>query len=588
MRPPLLLVTVLAVLLGIVSVVFPPPPQQRAATDTALETLAPSGNSYSNILPDDYVGPETCGSCHPTQYSQWKEHPHHCMNQLPSTDSVQGDFADACLRLPTGEIHFTTEEDEYWMTVHKQDSVYRRYLVTRTVGSRFMQFYIGKQVSGPEEADHDIYREHMLPFAYWFKIRRWLPRQYFDPEGPDELKNGIPQCEAVDRPPDVRTYGDVCMNCHNTFPYAYRIFRKKLAGFCDATIGTAVAPLSAALASHVHVAPTAEAFRELNDKLDPDKDLVTLGISCESCHFGGREHAKFQTEIRFLPTSEHIRMRAQDPDRPLLNSRDNASTILGICIQCHCGSGPVFPNGAGKANSREGLDMRLGFCSSELSCVGCHEPHTASPQPSGGADNPKHVQVCASCHTKYLDPEAALAHSGHVAAAGVTCLDCHMPRYTQGLDERIRTHRICMPVEPSMVAVSSANACNLCHLDKSMRWTLNELRHGWQRQITPDERWPVYKVLDEPAGEVWLNSKDAHMRLVATQCYAASPLGQDKLPDILRALNDSDGVNRVFAGFAVSRLLGKPFDEPLPVEITAPPVTRARQIDDWLELLELD
>ena len=25
------------------------------------------------------------------------------------------------------------------------------------------------------------------------------------------------------------------MNCHNTFPYVYRIYQEKMAGFCDAT-----------------------------------------------------------------------------------------------------------------------------------------------------------------------------------------------------------------------------------------------------------------------------------------------------------------------------------------------------------------
>jgi len=593
MRPPLIFITILAVVLGIVSAVFPPlavESDDAGIPDEMDESAAFSGSSYSNILPGDYVGPETCGGCHPTQYSQWKEHPHHCMNQLPNLDSVMGDFQDARLTLPTGEIRFTAEEDDFWMTVEKQGSIYRRYLVTRTVGSRYMQFYIGKQITGPEDEGHDIYREHMLPFSYWFKIKRWLPRQYFDPDGAEQLKDGVPQCEAVDREPEIRTYGAVCMNCHNTFPYAYRIFQKKRAGFCDATIGAAVGPLSAALAPDVHVAPNVKAFEDLNDRLDPDKHLVTLGISCESCHFGGREHAQHQKQIRFLPTSVYTQLKPKDPSRPLINSRDNASTILGICIQCHCGSGPAYPNGAGKVNSREGLDMRLGFCSSELSCVGCHEPHTATPTPSGGADHPQHVQICSSCHTKYLDADAALAHGGHPAAAGVSCLDCHMPRYTQGADERIRTHRICMPVEESMVAVGSANACNLCHLDRSLRWTLTALEQGWQRKITPNERWPALEQLDEPLGTLWLHGKNTHMRLVATQCYAASRHGQGKLPDIVRALNDSEPVNRVFAGFAVSRLLGQALDEPLKVDITAPPAVRDRQINAWLEQLkrELD
>ena len=132
---------------------------------------------------------------------------------------------------------------------------------------------------------------------------------------------------------------------HNTFPYAYRIFRKKLAGFCVATIGTTVAPLSAALKSHVRVEPTVKAFEELNDKLDPDKDLVTLGISCESCHFGGREHAKFQEKIRFLPTSEHIRLKPRDPNRPLLNSRDNASTVWASVSSVTAEAAPCSPTG---------------------------------------------------------------------------------------------------------------------------------------------------------------------------------------------------------------------------------------------------
>ena len=33
--------------------------------------------------------------------------------------------------------------------------------------------------------------------------------------------------------------------------------------------------------------------------ISPD-DLVVLGISCESCHFGGREHAQNGKPIRFV------------------------------------------------------------------------------------------------------------------------------------------------------------------------------------------------------------------------------------------------------------------------------------------------
>ena len=204
------------------------PPDERVLPPQAVDESV----AYSNILPEDYVGPEVCAQCHQQQHAHWLEHPHRLMNQLPSPASVMGDFNDALLTLPTGEIRFTTDEDgEYWMTVRKNGDTYRRYQVTRTVGSKYMQFYIGKQIEGPEAADHDIYREHMLPFSYWFKIKRWLPRQFFDPDGPEQLKDGIPQCEAVDRMPDVRSYSAMCITATTRFRMPIVSIKARLSAF---------------------------------------------------------------------------------------------------------------------------------------------------------------------------------------------------------------------------------------------------------------------------------------------------------------------------------------------------------------------
>src|SRR5579859_4597533 len=49
---------------------------------------------YSNILPSDYVGPDTCGKCHEKQHRLWSAHPHRFMNQLSSSTSIKGDFND--------------------------------------------------------------------------------------------------------------------------------------------------------------------------------------------------------------------------------------------------------------------------------------------------------------------------------------------------------------------------------------------------------------------------------------------------------------------------------------------------------------
>src|SRR5260370_1413956 len=126
------------------------------------------------------------------------------MNQLPTKDSVRGDFANHVLKLPDSAVTFSTAKDGYRMSVVRDGQPLRRYRVTRTVGTRFMQFYIGVQEEGPEPAGHGVYREHMLPFAYWISIGRWLPKHYFDVDGAEELRDGIPLVEGVDRIQDVR------------------------------------------------------------------------------------------------------------------------------------------------------------------------------------------------------------------------------------------------------------------------------------------------------------------------------------------------------------------------------------------------
>jgi predicted CXXCH cytochrome family protein len=556
-----------------------PAPDPRCLPAAAADTAQTS----SNVLPEDYVGPAACARCHRRKHELWSGHAHSRMNQLPGPASVLADFSGQLLQLPGARVAFTHEGGAYRMDVRRDGETLRRYEVTRTVGSRFMQFFIGVEREGPEPPGHPAYREHMLPFAWWVSLGRWLPKHYFDADGPEELAEGVPVVEGVDRVRDVRPYTAVCMNCHNTFAYAYRVFDPMFVGFPDARVAAVVGPLSERLSAQVPVRPTAESFRGLNARLDPDRHLVTLGISCESCHFGCREHAERGGPVHFLPTSPYVRVTPRDPDRPPADSRKDAATVNGICAQCHSGNVRFFPNCAAQGNSREALDFARGGCASRLRCVSCHEPHTAGPAP-GGPDNPAHNSLCATCHEAYGDPARAAAHAGHPASAGVSCLDCHMPRYTLGLDEVVRTHRIAVPVEQSMVSAASANGCNLCHPDRSLRWTVDELRRGWGRQLSLPESGPAAAAVDRPLGEVWLESPAAALRLVAGQAYARLPSGKARLPELLRALNDPEPINRVFAQKAVERVRGRKLDA-ASYELTAPPAERARQIDQLLSAL---
>jgi hypothetical protein len=553
-----------------------PPADPRVLPDDAVDRSM----TYSNILPEDYVGPAACAQCHAGKYRLWSQHPHRRMNQNPTPDSVQGRFDGALLKLTNGTIAFTTEGNTYQMTVTRQGQLLRRYRVTRTVGTRYIQFYIGVQAEGPEPPGHDVYREHLLPFAWWRTPGRWLPKHYCDLNGPEELADGIPQEQGVDRLTDVRPWTEQCVCCHNTVPYAYRAVQKLFAGFADATVSLAVGPLSSALAPTIAVQRNVQSFEAITRNLEPDRHLVTLGISCEACHLGGREHAQGGGKIAFLPTSPYLKITNHRPDRPLTNDRKNPATVTGLCTQCHAANVALFPGGQAQCNSREALDFSGGACASRMTCVHCHEPHTAGP-PEAGPTQPAHLAACVGCHAQYADQAQAAAHGRHPAAAAVDCLDCHMPRQTLGLDALVRTHRVSVPVREEMAARGLANACNLCHLDRSLNWTLQELERGWGRALRPLASWESAADLDRPMGEVWLKGPDTAMRWIAGQSYARSPLGRAALPNLIRVLNDPEPVNRVFQARAVEAVWGRKLTA-ADYEVTAPPAVRAWQMEKLL------
>jgi hypothetical protein len=56
-----------------------------------------------------------------------------------------------------------------------------------------------------------------------------------------------------------------------------------------------------------------------------------------------------------------------------------------------------------------------------------------------------------------------------------------MPHTTYGLLKAIRSHQISSPAVKESLEVGRPNACNLCHLDKSLGWTAQHLS-GWYGQ----------------------------------------------------------------------------------------------------------
>jgi len=108
--------------------------------------------------------------------------------------------------------------------------------------------------------------------------------------------------------------------------------------------------------------------------------------------------------------------------------------------------------------------------------------------------------------------ENVSAHTRHVAnSSGSLCYNCHMPHTTYGLLKGIRSHQIDSPNLKTSLATGRPNACNLCHLDKTLAWTQQNLSQwsGTENIDLTDEQKSV------SAAILWILKGDAGQRAIA-------------------------------------------------------------------------
>ncbi len=529
----------------------PPAPQLRDA---------PAPPTASNIARADYIGPDACGDCHEENHARWRRSLHAVMNQL--ADGVVAPFAGETVAYAGGSARFVREGGAPVMVLTAAGGETRRYRVTRTIGVRGLQEYVGTSDDGVERR---------LPFGWWLARAGWYPQPYFDSWFDAEYDAaGHATFDAFRA--DEAPWATRCAWCHNTYPFELRLQRapglghgpERFVGFSERSFGAALELLAV-------------------------DQLVTVGISCESCHLGGREHAE-GAALRFTPVSPRLTRTADAP--PIDAGRKDPRVINTICAQCHSTPSPRYPDGAAARNSTEALDMAAGACASAIRCTDCHDPHQRGPDPiaaaaphaatphAASASRPTSldagaVEACTGCHPALAGDTAARAHSRH-EPADASCLDCHMPRLVEGIGTVVRSHRISSPTSPAMLGAAAPNACNLCHLDRSIRWTVDELARGWGVTLAPDAAWlRAYGDLDHPVGTVWLTGRHAAVRLAAAAAFARAG-DRAALPSLVALLDAPVAHDRMWTLLAIERLLGRRLtrDEYDPL---APPAQRARQ-----------
>ena len=500
----------------------------------------------SNVRRVDYVGAESCRECHADKHKDWTGHSHRWMNAMATPETVNGDFSGSSdIRYQGGIGTFYREKDEYRMRTERSDRT-RTYHVTRTIGSRFFQYYVGRLIESDKQEPADMKAtEHVLPFGYWISENQWVPTVHIFRE-PDTEHTAVDSFAGE----KVVNYDVGCSRCHTTWPYGDWMItgsgNQRLSFYSPRNVTIEARRyvedehpefLSLVNSDIPSKADNYATFEKRMEDLPYDGQRIELGINCEACHHGSREHVanstKTNTTVRpwFFPVHPNIHSDDKDFSSLVKNSDGNVNMICG---RCHSGGRPVYANGIHTWNSTEFADGVQGFCykrksgshpeSSTLTCIHCHDPHEATG-PKWKRTPQQDDQSCIDCHPQFKNAESLQNHTHHdPGTAGSHCMDCHMPKINEGLQYMVRTHRIFNPTDSAMIEANQPNACNLCHLDKPIDWTIGHLRdwYGEKHRFAESKIFRNYPRRDQPVGLGWLHSAHNGTRLAAAEAMATT------------------------------------------------------------------
>ena len=206
-----------------------------------------------------------------------------------------------------------------------------------------------------------------------------------------------------------------------------------------------------------------------------------------------------------------------------------------------------------------------------MSCLSCHALHSETPElhphPERSGD-----AGCLHCHQDYAADVPA--HTHHAAGStGSECVNCHMPYTSYGLMRALRSHLVDSPTVTASLETGRPNACNGCHLDRTLGWTAEHLESWWgvsSPELSADDQQVAASVR-------WLLEGDAGQRALMAWAYGWAPAAATSgtawmAPLLAVLLEDPYATVRFIAARSLRTLPGF---ESLEVDTLAPEAERA-------------
>ena len=597
-------------------------PLGRREVLEAAELTAGAGSQRRRVFKDhllprqvtgtEYVSSQTCRSCHPGQFSTWHRTYHRSMTQVAGPDSVipahTGQFDGITLESRGRKYQLSRRGEEFWarmvdpdwdrdqrargITEDVEDPPLVDRRIVMTTGSHHQQTYWVASRWGFE----------LLQFPWEFHIaeKLWFPTE--DAELREESQERY-----------SGHWNSSCIHCHSVAPNPGFLEPGSTRVLSDEADSAFVIPGIGRASSDILRPSTAALYSE----------VAELGISCEACHGPAAEHVAYHRN----PTHRLASRFDDKPDPTIVNPRrlDHVRSSQ-ICGRCHAlkmphnkerllreqdpyrpgdrleehyrvvkfddpvhqemsrqGSHLYWNDGSCRLGGREFLGQIASKCYTQgnMSCLSCHSMHQSDPNDQL-AEGMRENRACVQCHTEFTGSRLA-QHTHHTnTSSGSRCYNCHMPHTSYALFTAIRIHRIKSPEVLPVRHAAQPNACNLCHLDKSLDWASQRLQQWYGHapaELDAEER-------ELAAGVLWMMKGDAAQRAIAAWHTGWGPAQEATggsgwaAPLLARLLEDSYSAVRFISW---QKLKALPEFRELKYNFVGPPARRTAAMNNVLQ-----
>jgi len=573
--------------------------------DAALGLREPASAAYHTagrpiqVAEEGYVSSDACRACHPAEYDSWHTSFHRSMTQIATPQTVQANFDGTRIADVQGQpMLLQRRGDEFWAEFDDPDGgrpglqpirIARQVLMI--TGSHHQQVYWYGTGRGRVVGQ--------LPATYIVAERRWMPRTM------------VFLWPPVDHPRSATgNWNVMCINCHVTHGKGkVDLPGTRTADSTVAEFGIACEACHGPGDHHVRVNrnPVRRYWAHLTGLRDPTTvqpatlDPKAASQVCGQCHgvygYASREEEWSVNSAGhpYRPGQDLLETRflvrpSTDMETPRL--REFATNNQAFM------AGSFWSDGMVKVSGREYNGLIDSPCYSRatnatrtLTCSSCHSMHKESGDRRSAPDWAETHQVspgmesnqaCLSCHPQFRTN--LTAHTKHrEGSSGSSCYNCHMPYTSYGLLKALRSHQISSPSVTESVKTGRPNACNACHLDKTLGWTASNLDrwYGMKTDALTDDNRNI------AASLLWSIKGDAGQRALMAWAMgwrtAQEASGTNWMPAHLSAMLDDPYDAVRFIAYRSMRSL--PGFKELGGDFLAPPAQRgsdiARVLRQW-------